>query len=52
MSPNISTASIHPIACSILLRRKKNAPKGGGHKNFDDFERISWDGALDEVQRD
>src|SRR5882724_2269380 len=31
------------------LRRKKNAPKGGGHKNFDDFERISWDGALDEI---
>jgi anaerobic selenocysteine-containing dehydrogenase len=31
------------------LRRKKNAPKGGGHKNFDDFERISWDAALDEI---
>src|SRR5882724_10549854 len=31
------------------LRRKKNAPKGGGHKNFDDFDRISWDTALDEI---
>src|SRR3954462_10850524 len=31
------------------LRRKKNAPKGGGHKNFGDFERISWDVALDEI---
>src|SRR4051812_2445886 len=31
------------------LRRKKNAAKGGGHKNFDDFERISWDAALDDV---
>src|SRR3954454_11316669 len=31
------------------LRRKRNAPKGGGHKNFDDFERISWDAALDEI---
>src|SRR5881275_2306512 len=31
------------------LRRKKNVPKGGGHKNFDDFERISWDSALDEI---
>jgi molybdopterin guanine dinucleotide-containing S/N-oxide reductase-like protein len=31
------------------LRRKKNAPKGGGHKNFDDFERITWDVALDEI---
>jgi anaerobic selenocysteine-containing dehydrogenase len=31
------------------LRRKKNAPKGGGHKNFQDFERISWDAALDEI---
>jgi len=31
------------------LRRKKNAPKGGGHKNFEDFERITWDAALDEI---
>jgi anaerobic selenocysteine-containing dehydrogenase len=31
------------------LRRKKNAPKGGGNKNFEDFERISWDAALDEI---
>lgn len=31
------------------LRRKENVPKGGGHKNFDDFERISWDAALDEI---
>jgi molybdopterin guanine dinucleotide-containing S/N-oxide reductase-like protein len=31
------------------LRRKKGAPKGGGHKNFDDFERISWAAALDEI---
>src|SRR3954469_7583210 len=31
------------------LRRKKNAPKGGGRKNFDDFERITWDAALDEI---
>src|SRR5437868_11306943 len=31
------------------LRRKKGAPKGGGHKNFQDFERISWDAALDEL---
>src|SRR3954468_20830720 len=31
------------------LRRKNNAPKGGGHKNFDDFERITWDSALVEI---
>ena len=31
------------------LRRKKNVPKGGGHKNFDDFERITWDSALEEI---
>jgi len=31
------------------LRRKKNAPKGGGHKNFEDLERITWDAALDEI---
>src|SRR4051812_13627629 len=31
------------------LRRKRNAPKGGGHKNFADFERITWDAALDEI---
>src|SRR5260221_7496972 len=31
------------------LRRRKDAPKGGGHKDFRDFERISWDEALDAV---
>ncbi|MGH9670619.1 MAG: molybdopterin-containing oxidoreductase family protein, partial [Terriglobales bacterium] len=31
------------------MRRKKNAPKGEGHKGPDDFERISWDAALDEI---
>jgi len=31
------------------VRRKKNAPKGGGHKGLDDFERVSWDAALDQI---
>jgi anaerobic selenocysteine-containing dehydrogenase len=31
------------------MRRKKDVPKGSGSRDFGDFERISWDEALDEV---
>src|SRR5512141_1368760 len=31
------------------LRRKKSVAKGGGARNFEDFERISWDAALNEI---
>jgi len=31
------------------MRRRKNAPKGGGRKGAEDFERVSWDAALDEI---
>jgi molybdopterin guanine dinucleotide-containing S/N-oxide reductase-like protein len=31
------------------MRRKKSAPKGAGGRNADDFERISWTAALDEI---
>src|SRR5438132_1036094 len=31
------------------MRRKKNVAKGAGDKNEEDFERISWDAALDEI---
>ena len=31
------------------MRRKPGAPKGAGQKNIQDFERISWDAALDEI---
>jgi anaerobic selenocysteine-containing dehydrogenase len=31
------------------MRRRKNAPKGEGHKGAGDFERISWDAALDQI---
>jgi anaerobic selenocysteine-containing dehydrogenase len=31
------------------MRRKKEVPKGGGRRNADDFERISWAAALDEI---
>src|SRR5204863_38521 len=31
------------------MRRKKNVAKGAGAKNEEDFERISWDAALDEI---
>ena len=31
------------------MRRKKNIAKGAGAKNEEDFERISWDAALDEI---
>ncbi|HMK31046.1 MAG TPA: molybdopterin-dependent oxidoreductase [Terriglobales bacterium] len=31
------------------LRRRKHVAKGSGHKNFEDFERISWDEALSEI---
>src|SRR5436853_1416591 len=31
------------------MRRKKNVAKGAGAKNEEDFERISWDGSLDEI---
>ena len=31
------------------MRRRKDAPKGGGTKDFADFERISWDDAFAEI---
>jgi molybdopterin guanine dinucleotide-containing S/N-oxide reductase-like protein len=31
------------------MRRRKSAPKGEGHKGPGDFERVSWDAALDEI---
>ena len=31
------------------MRRRKDAAKGGGQKAAADFERISWDAALDEI---
>ena len=31
------------------MRRRKTAPKGGGRKGAEDFERISWDAALDKI---
>src|SRR5438874_11960554 len=31
------------------MRRKKNVAKGTGAKNAEDFERITWDAALDEI---
>jgi molybdopterin guanine dinucleotide-containing S/N-oxide reductase-like protein len=31
------------------MRRRKSAPKGAGHKGPADFERVSWDAALDEI---
>src|SRR5574341_575702 len=31
------------------MRRRKDAPKGAGHKGPGDFERISWDTALDQI---
>src|SRR5438309_1845912 len=31
------------------MRRKKNVAKGAGAKNAEDFERITWDAALDEI---
>ena len=31
------------------MRRRKDSPKGGGRKGAADFERISWDQALDEI---
>src|SRR5438132_1545896 len=31
------------------MRRKKNVAKGAGAKSAEDFERISWDAALDEI---
>src|SRR5437868_1426123 len=31
------------------LRRRKGVAKGSGHRDFDDFERITWDEALDSV---
>ena len=31
------------------MRRSKRAPKGAGHKGPADFERVSWDTALDEI---
>ncbi len=31
------------------MRRRKNVPKGSGARDFADFERITWDQALDEI---
>lgn len=31
------------------MRRRKSAPKGGGRKGAGDFERVSWDAALDQI---
>src|SRR6202795_945733 len=31
------------------MRRRKDSPKGGGRKDAEDFERISWDAALDQI---
>lgn len=31
------------------MRRKKNMPKGGSSRDADDFERIAWPEALDEI---
>jgi molybdopterin guanine dinucleotide-containing S/N-oxide reductase-like protein len=31
------------------LRRKKDVPKGSGARDWSDFERITWDEALDEI---
>src|SRR5512146_2437956 len=31
------------------MRRRKGSPKGGGRKGAEDFERISWDAALDQI---
>ena len=31
------------------MRRKQGVPKGGGRRNAEDFERISWPAALDEI---
>ncbi|MGH9580615.1 MAG: molybdopterin-dependent oxidoreductase, partial [Terriglobales bacterium] len=33
----------------VLFPLRRIAPKGQGQKNFADFERISWDQALDEI---
>src|SRR5579884_3445451 len=31
------------------MRRRKGVAKGGGSRSFDDFERIPWEAALDEI---
>src|SRR5579864_8854000 len=33
------------------MRRRKGASKGAGQKNIQDFERISWDEAFDQIYR-
>jgi molybdopterin guanine dinucleotide-containing S/N-oxide reductase-like protein len=33
------------------MRRRKGVAKGAGQKNIQDFERISWDAALEEIYR-
>jgi anaerobic selenocysteine-containing dehydrogenase len=38
-----------PARVLYPMRRKKNVPKGGGLRDFADFDRISWDEALSEV---
>ncbi len=35
----------------VLHPLRRRAPKGEGHKDFRDFERIGWDEALDEIAR-
>lgn len=35
-----------PARVLYPMRRKKNVPKGGGLRDFADFERIAWDDAL------
>ncbi len=38
-----------PARVLYPLRRKKSITKGSGTRDFGDFERISWDEALDEI---
>ena len=38
-----------PARVLYPLRRKKDVPKGSGTRNLGDFERITWDEALDEI---
>ena len=38
-----------PARVLYPLRRKKDVAKGSGHRDFNDFERITWDQALDQM---